>query len=83
MLAILCAHEIGHALGINLHSTDTSNMGIMFPANFTKIGHVYSDFNYFIGWEFDSNSADNYPFLLGSGLNVRDILSVHNIDIGN
>jgi hypothetical protein len=58
-------------------------MGIMFGPDFESTKHIYSKFDYFIGWEFDSSSCWQYPDKDRSGLNVRDILGVHNIDIGN
>jgi hypothetical protein len=87
ILALLSAHEIGHAMGITYH-TDRFHRSVMFDypldSLFGNIDYNYDMFNKFDGIELDHPGCRKNLFQsVKSSVNMRDLLGVTTVDIGS
>jgi hypothetical protein len=87
ILALLSAHEIGHAMGITYHMSDSLDT-IMFQWDLdqllSRVDFNYDKFNQFSGEELNViNFSGNVFQQMKCSVNLRDLLGVTTVDIGS
>lgn len=84
-MAVVCAHEIGHALGMTHHwekPPDDTVISVMNPIEyFGDEFDCYENHNIFRRWD-AMNYQDTFPNGK-SALNLRDVVGINTVDAGS